>query len=346
MDGAFFIIVWLASKAFGARCWTQHTRFLLPERSLYSSVHFAFLFFFLLVLCVLRGLSISPSLSKRWTSPGPAGRKSCYIWFQVSPYSKPHTSLWRLRTSMIHCQGAKHLLIGASLAKLISVKGWLLLHLPTPLSCFLVSRGWFHLRSSCVYFSLIILNFLKEDSLYHDVSHLSLHDLETSTHLCDIWNGAVCGRLTFLLSSQIHSCIKQGRGSLLWSACSLLPRLSPSVVLHMRLACPHKEDCIHVASFSLRRHLSFSQFNSHKVGRKGKILWTNLPILCFVQGHFSLSSSVSWSYFPFCNINISLFFLTSSYSMARKVTQNVWSCWCTARSSCTLEGKHDWVQLC
>lgn len=86
--------------------------------------------------------------------------------------------------------------------------------------------------------------------------------------------------------------------------------------------------------------LSFLQFNSHKVGRKGKILWTNLPILCFVQGHFSLSSSASWSYFPFCNINIYIF-LTSSYSMARKVTQNVWSCWCTARSSCTLEGKHD-----
>lgn len=158
------------NKAFGARCWAQHTRFLLPGRSLYSSVHFAFHFFFLLVLCVPRGLSISPFLSKRWASPGPAGRKSCYIWFQVSPYSKPHTSLWRLRTSMIHCQGAKHLLIGASLAELISVEGWLLLPLPLPLSCFLVLQGWFHLRSSCVYFSLIILNFLKGDTLYHGIS--------------------------------------------------------------------------------------------------------------------------------------------------------------------------------
>lgn len=133
MDGAFFIIVWLASKAFEARRWTQHTRPLLLERFLYASVLFLKNFsFFLLVLCVPRGLSISLSLSKRWASPGTAGRKSCFIWFQVSPYSKPHTSLWRLRISMIHCQGTKHLLIGASLAELISVEGWLLLPLPLP----------------------------------------------------------------------------------------------------------------------------------------------------------------------------------------------------------------------
>lgn len=170
MDGAFFITVWLATKPLGLDAGHSTQGSSCPgDLCVYLYILLSFSFF-LLVLCVPGGLSISPSLSKRWASPGPAGRKSCYIWFQVSPYSKPHTSLWRLRTSMIHCQGAKHLLIGASLAELISVEGWLLLPLPLPLSCFLVSQGWFHLRSSCVYFSLIILNFLKGDTLYHGIS--------------------------------------------------------------------------------------------------------------------------------------------------------------------------------
>lgn len=73
---------------------------------------------------------------------------------------------------------------------------------PSP-SCFLVSQGWFHLRSSCLCCNLITLNFLeRERHVFITKSHLSLHGLEISTHLRDLWNVSLCGRvwLTFFLT--------------------------------------------------------------------------------------------------------------------------------------------------
>lgn len=186
-------------------------------------------------------------------------------------------------------------------------------------------------------------------------SHLSLHDLEISTNLCDIWSVSVCGRLAFLLVIQFHCPLRYIpvlNNTICYEVNPLLPRLSASATLHRRLfkslklACTCKEDC---ASMQLHSPLggtwSFLQFNSYKVGRKEKISWPTLCALCFVWGHFPLSSSASWSCFQFCNININLFF-SSLYLMDRKITQNVWSCWYTARSSCTLQGVQHWVPLC
>lgn len=132
IDGVFFIVIWLVSQVFVAGCWKQCTRFLLFKRILCACVHFTLLLFFPLEPSVYLGQRAEHLTlpSRRWASPEPAGRKSCYIWFQVPSYSKPHTSLWRFRASMIQCQGAKHLLIRASTTELISMEGRLLLPPP------------------------------------------------------------------------------------------------------------------------------------------------------------------------------------------------------------------------
>lgn len=69
-------------------------------------------------------------------------------------------------------------------------------------SCSLVSQSWFHLRSSCLCCNLITLNFLEGE--WHVISWrlILVCSLEISTHLSDVQNVSLCGRvwLSFFLT--------------------------------------------------------------------------------------------------------------------------------------------------
>lgn len=126
LDGAFFIVLLLASKTLRAGCWKHSTHSSCPLGR-FLCVH-VFVFALLVVswqfVCIWpNGLSISPFPAKDEPAQGQLGERAVHIWFQVLPYCKSHTSLWISRLFMIQMLcGVVHLFEGTSCVRLISME--------------------------------------------------------------------------------------------------------------------------------------------------------------------------------------------------------------------------------
>lgn len=131
-SGRSLLHSYLVREDFGTWCWKQCTWLLLPEGLLWVCILCSACF------CLVPGAYLGQRAehltlpSERWASLVPAGRKNCCIWFQVLPYSRPHTSLWRFKASRIQCQGVEHLLLRANPAELISMMACSLTPPPFP----------------------------------------------------------------------------------------------------------------------------------------------------------------------------------------------------------------------
>lgn len=191
---------------------------------------FALILFSWQFLCIWpKGLTTACTLpSKGCASSGSYGRKSPLIpTFRSYLNQASHFPVSIHGSSWVKCPAEQCTCLKEAMW------GWLLWkisnYLPST-SCFLVLQDWFHLRSSCLCCSLITINFLEGMTRYIKKTHLSLHGLEISTHLCDLQSVSLCGGVfpSFLLS---------------------LPALSDAIPrLNIAIHCKNSSLCLQVTS--------------------------------------------------------------------------------------------------